>query len=200
MNLKSIMTGAAIAATVVSASVVVSAPAQAAALNLAGSGRLEVGGTTSTLNFSPFNSTGGVAIDVNTFTSVPVLDILLTNTGANSWSLSPSSVPGFLTGSALGSFTLTQFDLVRTPNVDPLLTQFDAIVKGVFGDGSVGSGTFSTESNGFIGAGGTAYSLNLTSTPVPTPALLPGLVGLGVAALRKRKGEGAEKETVGVKA
>ena len=39
-------------------------------------------------------------------------------------------------------------------------------------------------------------------TDVPTPALLPGLLGLGVAALRKRKGEGseAEKETVGVKA
>jgi hypothetical protein len=31
---------------------------------------------------------------------------------------------------------------------------------------------------------------------VPTPALLPGLVGLGVAALRKRKGEAAEKEVV----
>jgi hypothetical protein len=29
------------------------------------------------------------------------------------------------------------------------------------------------------------------STPVPTPALLPGLVGLGVAALRKRKEQSA---------
>jgi hypothetical protein len=25
--------------------------------------------------------------------------------------------------------------------------------------------------------------------PIPTPALLPGLIGMGVAALRKRKGE-----------
>lgn len=40
------------------------------------------------------------------------------------------------------------------------------------------------------------------STAVPTPALLPGLLGLGVAALRKRKSEGSEteKETVGVNA
>ncbi|TVP66099.1 MAG: PTPA-CTERM sorting domain-containing protein [Leptolyngbya sp. LCM1.Bin17] len=30
------------------------------------------------------------------------------------------------------------------------------------------------------------------ATPVPTPALLPGLIGMGVAALRKRKGEGDE--------
>jgi hypothetical protein len=200
MNLKSLMTGAAIAATVVSASIVVSAPAQAASLNLAGSGRLEIGGTTSTLNFAPFiSSPGGTAIDVSTFTTVPILDVLLNNTGANTWSLA-GSVPNFLIGSALGDFTLTQFDLVRTPNANPLLTQFDAIVAGIFSNGSLGIGTFSTESNSFIGAGGSAYSLNLTSTPVPTPALLPGLVGLGVAALRKRKGEGSEKETVGVKA
>lgn len=32
----------------------------------------------------------------------------------------------------------------------------------------------------------------IPSTPIPTPALLPGLVGLGVAALRKRKAAGAQ--------
>lgn len=31
-----------------------------------------------------------------------------------------------------------------------------------------------------------------SATPVPTPALLPGLIGMGVAALRKRKGEAEE--------
>lgn len=30
------------------------------------------------------------------------------------------------------------------------------------------------------------------SQPIPTPALLPGLIGMGLAALRKRKGETAE--------
>lgn len=32
-----------------------------------------------------------------------------------------------------------------------------------------------------------------TATAVPTPALLPGLIGMGVAALRKRKREGVEQ-------
>ena len=36
-------------------------------------------------------------------------------------------------------------------------------------------------------------SLNITATAIPTPALLPGLIGLGVAALRKRKAEAAEQ-------
>ncbi len=34
--------------------------------------------------------------------------------------------------------------------------------------------------------------LNPPATPVPTPALLPGLVGLGMATLRKRKNQGQE--------
>jgi hypothetical protein len=33
------------------------------------------------------------------------------------------------------------------------------------------------------------FSANLTATPIPTPALLPGLVALGFGVLRKRKGE-----------
>ncbi|PSB12129.1 PEP-CTERM sorting domain-containing protein [filamentous cyanobacterium CCP1] len=34
---------------------------------------------------------------------------------------------------------------------------------------------------------------NVNTTAVPTPALLPGLLGMGVAALRKRKGEATEE-------
>ncbi|MGG6263553.1 PTPA-CTERM sorting domain-containing protein [Leptolyngbya sp. AN03gr2] len=44
---------------------------------------------------------------------------------------------------------------------------------------------------------------NVQVQTVPTPALLPGVIGFGVAALRKRKGEAsteAEPETVEVKA
>jgi hypothetical protein len=36
---------------------------------------------------------------------------------------------------------------------------------------------------------------NVSVTPVPTPALLPGLIGLGVGVLRKRKGNAAEQAT-----
>lgn len=34
--------------------------------------------------------------------------------------------------------------------------------------------------------------VEIESTPVPTPALLPGLIGMGVAALRKRKNDRSE--------
>jgi hypothetical protein len=34
---------------------------------------------------------------------------------------------------------------------------------------------------------GTAEQVTVPGTPIPTPALLPGLIGLGAAALRKRK-------------
>ena len=34
---------------------------------------------------------------------------------------------------------------------------------------------------------------NSSATAVPTPALLPGLIGMGIAAYRKRKGEGVEQ-------
>lgn len=35
------------------------------------------------------------------------------------------------------------------------------------------------------------FSLDISATPIPTPALLPGLIGLGVSVLRKRKKETA---------
>lgn len=37
------------------------------------------------------------------------------------------------------------------------------------------------------------YTYDIEANPVPTPALLPGLIGMGVAAWRKRKGEMAEE-------
>jgi hypothetical protein len=202
MNLKSLMTGAAIAATVVSASVVAIAPAQAASLSLAGTGRLEVGATTSTLNFFSFGDTvNGNAAELPLFTPVGVKDILLNNVNPTTWSLSPSSVASFLTGTSLGNFTLTKFDLTKTNGT--FGPNFIANFEGFFNDGSSGVGDFRSAatvgSNLLLSSGG-GYAIALDSTPVPTPALLPGLVGLGVAALRKRKGEGAEKETVGVKA
>ena len=36
-------------------------------------------------------------------------------------------------------------------------------------------------------------SVLFTTTPIPTPALLPGLIGMGVAALRKRKATAVEE-------
>lgn len=41
-------------------------------------------------------------------------------------------------------------------------------------------------------AGSSKLSGTTSATAVPTPALLPGLIGMGVAAMRKRKGEAEE--------
>ena len=69
-------------------------------------------------------------------------------------------------------------------------------------------GTFKNSENDIVGSGKLTTVLDLNSkkqdapssfsgtfaaAPVPTPALLPGLVGMGVAALRKRR---SEEETV----
>jgi len=62
---------------------------------------------------------------------------------------------------------------------------------GIIGNASFSSITFGTE--GAAGQGGletfTADNLSFgtAATPIPTPALLPGLVGMGIAAWRKRK-------------
>jgi len=68
-------------------------------------------------------------------------------------------------------------------------------------DGTVFSGTWDTSR--FLvgnpsGGGNQADMSHITMyvpdgfEPIPTPALLPGLIGMGAAALRKRKGEGDE--------
>ncbi len=75
----------------------------------------------------------------------------------------------------------------------PIGVSFDGIAKSVDFGGTVNQIAFDNITIGAATPGGPT---------VPTPALLPGLLGLGAAALRKRKGEGseAENETVGVKA
>lgn len=54
----------------------------------------------------------------------------------------------------------------------------------------LGSGTLTTQVK-FVNGVDTpsSFSISGETAPVPTPALLPGLVGMGVAALRKRKSE-----------
>lgn len=60
-----------------------------------------------------------------------------------------------------------------------------------FGGVATTSGSFTLASNGPALSHITFFDTEGT-TPIPTPALLPGLIGMGVAALRKRKGEAEE--------
>lgn len=65
--------------------------------------------------------------------------------------------------------------------------EFEALIKGYFNDGTSGvgsAGVFTLRK----GIGGDAEF-----EAIPTPALLPGLIGMGLAVLRKRKRDAAEE-------
>ena len=88
------------------------------------------------------------------------------------------------------TFTVREF-------VDPVFRtgRFDAEVRGFFtnADGSKSEATsilFSLNSN----VVGDDVDFNLAT--VPTPAMLPGLIGMGVSALRRRKSEELEMSEV----
>lgn len=86
---------------------------------------------------------------------------------------------------------------------------FGFVVNNVFTlladiDGTAGNYTFLVNPGDEFGFGvltvdnafGAGYATisNFNVTPVPTPALLPGLIGMGVAALRKKQSEAEESE------
>jgi hypothetical protein len=208
MNLKKLAVGAAIAASVVGGSIAVSAPAEANSLRFAGTARLEnsgvgIGGT-SQLNFFDYANTSSGTGTIFPVTHpafgtppnpVTLKDLTLTKTSATSWVLSTPTLANFITGlGASGNFNLTSFTLnFLSPST------YRAGYTGFFSNFSqaIGVGGFTTQAPDFTGNDGDTFS---TSVTIPTPALLPALLGMGVAALRKRKGEETEPGTVEVKA
>ncbi len=70
------------------------------------------------------------------------------------------------------------------------------VFSGFFGSSSnnTGSGNGELSQVTIRQGAGNVYSATFEVDRVPTPALLPGLIGMGVAALRKRKFEGQESE------
>lgn len=108
------------------------------------------------------------------------------------------ALPNFLTGLDVTGvtndmkFSLERFVYYKSTGIGKF--------QGVFSDGTVGLGTFNLGAAITRPAGNPAvpndFNYTLSVTAVPTPALLPGLVGLGMAALRKRKGEAEQPETV----
>jgi len=63
---------------------------------------------------------------------------------------------------------------------------------GVTGNYTLGFGVLNAMDNGF-NSSLTIDNVSSNVTPVPTPALLPGLIGLGLGVLRKRKAEAAKQ-------
>ncbi|MBE9155769.1 PTPA-CTERM sorting domain-containing protein [Nodosilinea sp. LEGE 06152] len=199
-----------LSAVAVCSAIAVSAPAQAASiagqtLSFNGSVRLETpGAATSLLNFSSFGDTSfGTATVADAADDVfglggegfSIGDLTLTNTSATTWELTTGTVDNWLSGLPNGlGFTLERFVLQNVnvtagPATVPLYVAF---VSGFFTpSGLDGSGSLTSQGRLMFGSG-SSFSADITA--VPTPALLPGLVGLGVAALRKREQDGSEED------
>lgn len=197
MNFKKIGLAAASAATVVAGSLAATAPAEAINLSFSGNGRFLSGpprvdffnGVTSGF---PADGTATVGANTNSFLAdggdtLTIKDLNLVSTGSNTWSLS-GPVDSFLSGFKGGRvFNLTQFDLTRDGD------DSFAVIAGVLNPaaGSGLAGTLTTQ-RAFFQARGSTYSVQF----VPTPALIPALMGMGAAAFRKRKREEEQAQEV----
>jgi hypothetical protein len=114
------------------------------------------------------------------------IPLLKTVTG---WSLATPSLNWIADVGLPFQYTLTAFNLTKTTN------GFEAMIDGIFSPDNLGTvdGYFSSQKK-LATLRGTSFSADLTattlpvgSTPVPTPALLPGLLGLGASIVRKKR-------------
>ncbi|UBF27352.1 PTPA-CTERM sorting domain-containing protein [Kovacikia minuta CCNUW1] len=197
MGFKTLGINAAVATAVVAGSAMAISPAQAATLT-PGSFRLTPptvtqSGSNFVLNFSGSvsNATGGLT-GLNGLSFGPT-SITLAPSGGNTFSFT-TPVNNFLTGTLAGDpFTLnllpSTFELIGTfPGAYALGT--NALSFQIFSAGVL-------QLQGQANVSGSSSSLfrnaEFSAQAIPTPALLPGLIGLGVAAFRRRKTEVAEE-------
>ena len=210
MNLKFFALSIFAVTGIVSSSFLAAAPAEA--LTITGGSILDLGGdarfnkNTGKLDFKTINTgapgkyntpSGNAVVTAfsNTFGEVGTIanlkDLQLTGSN-NTWTLS-SPVLQFITLPNGIKFRLDTFDLNFDGNtwLASLIGEFDYGVGNVIG----GSGNFDPRKDGdFITAKGSSYTLGVEAD-VPTPALLPGLIGIGLTALRKRNKSEAEEST-----
>jgi len=213
MTLKTFGFGTMFAAAAIVGMTVASAPAQAASLspnqtlNLFGDSRLEIGGggTSAVLNFSDstlplpalYNTPTGQALVAGSsdpvfgIGSIAILrDLTLTGSGTT-FSLG-AAVNSFITLTNGIKFNLQSFTLTGTNATPGVLSNWTADYVGEFvADNTLGGTGLFTSQGRVVSENGSSFSSSVTA--VPTPALLPGLIGMGVAAWRKRKGEAAEQ-------
>ncbi|MBD2109826.1 PTPA-CTERM sorting domain-containing protein [Nodosilinea sp. FACHB-13] len=215
MSFKAFISSTAIAGTVITGTMVVSAPAEAATivggstLNLSntdiiGGGVKRVGNNLDFFSFTnPFtgNTSGqftGVSASTGSFTNsnitslIPPLpriqDLVLVASGPNLFTIS-GPIANFITGVNLGSAPFSNVNFNLTSFVWNSSTG-SADLAGIFVSGSdsiAARGLFTSQLNS---VNPSSYSLSITA--VPTPALLPGIIGMGVAALRRRREEAEE--------
>ncbi|WP_421659398.1 PTPA-CTERM sorting domain-containing protein [Leptothermofonsia sp. ETS-13] len=204
MNLKTLGISAAVATTVVAGSAMSLSPAQAATL------------TPGTINL---DSNAVIASSADSGATVTLnlsgFDIAAVTGGFVGLSGPPTVLSLTLTRGALISGTT--FEYTTTLPVNNFISDLFLGGDEVFVDiiNATFSGRFTSSSDfSFLGdliqtrfrstnqlpGGGVLQSFTLTNNSssidlvaIPTPALLPGLIGLGLGVLRKRKSEGAEE-------
>jgi len=121
-----------------------------------------------------------------------VKDLKFNSSGTNAWTLAlapgKTFIDEFFKFKDGVTFDLSTFGLTKQAN-GGLIGNYTGTFKDAQGNPFFGSdGSFTAFNDKFTtNAKGDGYSSSIT--PIPTPALLPGLLGLGVAALRKRKSE-----------
>jgi hypothetical protein len=200
-NFKKVCFGAATMAVMATGSTLIAESAQAAALT---SGTLIIKTDT---NVTQVNSLGdlNVTFGSNTvisktggFNSPAVLSgtaafpaLALVKSGAN-WVTGP--ITGFLSGLKLDGDDVF-FDIVNPITFTGAFTSPTSYAL----TAPIINGRFRNSSGSILGNGGISAlqfdsttdssTVNLSGTAIPTPALLPGLLGLGAAAWRKRKSE-----------
>ncbi len=204
MNLKTLGISAAVATTIVAGSAMSLSPAQAAILS-PGTINLDSnavtasspdGGATVALNLNGF----GIALTTGGFVGLggapTVLPLTLTRGaslgGGNFLYTTPLPINNFISNLFLGGdevfvdiINATFFGRFTSPTNfsflgDLIQTHFRSTNQ-LPGGGALQSFTLTNNSS----------SIDLVA--IPTPALLPGLIGLGLGVLRKRKAEGAEE-------
>jgi hypothetical protein len=203
-GLKATMTAAVVAGTMAIGSM----PAQAAIVSgetfsFSGSAKLldEVTETTMLDFFSTLPNQEGIVVDASDVGDdgqrFALQDILLKKTSATTWSFIGAPLT-WINEPGLFKYTLQSFELTKIFDSSPIpkVTGFTAVIDGFFSPGNLGTvdGYFSSQPNlakrinGKLK--GDSFSASLTAgetVPVPTPALLPGLIGLGATAMRKKR-------------
>ena len=147
---------------------------------------------TSTGSFGPSGADSTVSSGNFGF-YVDTKDLTLKKTAVSHWELQ-GPVTDFIrrgTGTSGFAYNLQSFILEQVTILGQ--TIFVTATTGSFIDFSDNAtidagGPFTAQTSKFV-LSGTTISGDITANAIPTPALLPGLLGMGIAAWRKRKSE-----------
>ncbi len=197
MNFKSPLLGVAAAAIAVSAATI--APSSAQAFSIAPGSALDIGGVVQAQpgNISPlqllFSSFGGNALKTTIAPTgtgsfagaggeAPIQNLSLTALGGGFFHT--GSVANFITNIGAGiSFDLTDFIYNNADGSASFKGFFKSGADSIAANGGLFTSQLSVKNP-------TTYSASIAA--IPTPALLPAVIGLGMGVLRKRKKAAAE--------